>query len=97
MTWQLEQSGASVSGSLTMTDSTTGISGQGTVSGTLSGATLNFTLRVPAGGFGGSWASCTVDVTGSAQVGGSSMTGTYTGSNSCSGSIQAGQLTLTKS
>ena len=97
MLWQLEHSGAAVSGSLTMTDTTAGNVGQGTVTGTVSGSSLAFTLRIPVGGFGGTWTSCSAEVTGNAQFTSSSITGTYTGSNSCSGVITSGQLTLSKS
>lgn len=97
MTWQLQQSGDSVSGTVTMTDTETGESGQGTLSGTVSGSDLSFTLRVPVGGFSGPYASCSSEVTGRAQFGASSITGTYAGTNSCSGYISSGQLTLGKS
>jgi hypothetical protein len=97
MTWRIEQSGASVSGTVALTDTTAGITGQGTVSGTVSGSSLAFTLRVPAGGFSEPWTGCTAEVTGSADVSGSSMSGNYKGSNSCTGVVSSGQFTLTKS
>ena len=97
MTWQLQQSDAAVSGTLTMTDTGTGRAGLGTITGTMSGEALSFTLRVPLGGFADPWASCTAEVTGAAQVSASTMTGSYTGTNSCTGPISSGQFTLTRS
>ena len=97
MTWQLEESNGSVSGTFTLTDTATGAVGQGTVTGTLSGSTLTFTLRVPAGGFTEPWGGCTAEVSGSARVASASMEGSYKGTNSCSGLVSSGQFTLTKS
>jgi hypothetical protein len=68
----------------------------GTLSGTLSGTTLAFTVAVPAGGVSDS-PGCTVSLTGTAAVSGATITGTYTGANSCTGAFTDGQLTLTKS
>ena len=96
MTWQLTQSGSSFSGSLTMTDTTTSVTGRGTVSGTLSGSSLQFSLSVPAGGFDNPYASCSATVSGSGTASASSITGSYSGSSTCTGTISAGQLTLNK-
>jgi len=96
MTWQITQSGASFSGQVTMTDSGTSVTGRGTVSGTVSGSSITFSINVPAGGFDSPFASCTANVTGSAVAADTSINGNYTGSNSCSGAISSGQITLNK-
>lgn len=95
--WQLTQSGSSFSGTLTITDTSSGAHGRGSVSGTLSGTTVEFAVTIPAGGFDEPWGACTADLTGTAKAAASALSGTYTGSNSCTGSVTSGQLTLDKS
>ena len=95
MVLQLTQSGSSVSGSVTITDTSTGLTARGTVSGTVSGAVVHLSIAIPAGGFE-TQPSCTGNASGDAQVSGTSMAGTYTGSNSCTGAVGSGQMTLNK-
>jgi hypothetical protein len=94
MTWQLTQNGTTFSGTLSMTDTTARITGTGTVSGSVSGSSISFSLAIPAGGFGGTYASCSASASGTAQASSSQLTGTYAGSNSCTGAITSGQFTL---
>ena len=96
MSWQITQTDASFSGTVTMTDTSTGVGGSGSVSGTVAGSTIHFSISIPAAGFQSPFTSCTASVSGDGQATSSSITGTYTGSNSCSGAIAAGQLTLNK-
>lgn len=96
MSWQLTQTDASFSGTVTMTDTGTGLNGRGSVSGTASGSSIRFSINVAAGGFDSPYASCTASIAGDGQASASSITGTYAGSNSCSGAISSGQLTLNK-
>lgn len=96
LTWTLTQSGANVSGLASFTDTATGVSGTGTVSGSVSGATLSFTITIPAGGFPAPANACTASMQGSAQATSTSIDGMYTGTNSCTGPIQSGHFTLTK-
>jgi hypothetical protein len=99
MTWRITQSGASFSGSLTITDNSTNVTGRGTVSGSVSGSSLQFSLSVPAGGFDAPYTSCSSTVSGSGTSSSTSITGTYSGSSTgaCStGTIASGQLTLNK-
>lgn len=99
MTWQITQSGTSFSGTLTMTfidAAKTSVTGRGTVAGTVSGASMTFTLTVLAGGFDNPYGSCSANVSGTGTASATSITGTYTGSSSCGGAISAGQLTLNK-
>lgn len=96
MTWQLTQSGTSVSGTMTMTDTSTKVTGRGTVSGTISGSSLQFSVSVLPGGFDSPYNTCSASVEGNATISSSSLTGTYGGSSSCSGAITSGQLTLNK-
>ena len=96
MSWQVTQAGESFSGTMTITDTGTGLGGRGSVSGTLSNASIHFSISIPAGGFDSPYAACTANVTGDGQASTSSITGTYSGSNSCAGTITSGQLTLNK-
>ena len=99
MTWQLTQSGSSFSGSLTMTDSSTNVTGRGTVSGSVSGSSLQFSLSVPTGGFDAPYGGCSATVSGTATASSTTITGTYSGSSTgpCStATIASGQLTLSK-
>ena len=96
MSWQLSQTDTSFSGTLTMTDTVAGVTGRGSVSGTVSGSSIRFSINVPAGGFASPYAACTASVSGEGQASLSTVTGTYSGSNSCSGAITSGQLTLSK-
>ena len=96
MTWQLSQSGSTLTGAMTMTDDATGITGRGSVSGSVTGATIQFALTVLAGGFDGDYAACTASVSGSGSASASAISATYTGSNSCNGSVSSGQLNLSK-
>lgn len=74
----------------------TTVTGRGTVSGTVSGATIQFSISVLAGGFDSPFVACTADISGTGSVSSTSITGTYTGSSSCGGAISSGQLTLNK-
>jgi hypothetical protein len=96
MTWQLTQTDASFSGTVRATDTSTGAVGTGSVSGTITGSTLQFSITIPAGGYPSPYASCTANVSGSGQATSSTITGTYTGTSSCAGTIGSGQLTLNK-
>lgn len=96
MTWSLTQSGTSFSGSLALTDNNTGTKANGTVSGSISGSSLTFSLSVPAGGADGTFGSCSATASGQGSVSGTSMSGSYTGTNSCSGTVSSGTLTLSR-
>lgn len=97
MEWSLTESNGSVSGSVTLVDFTAGVKGTGSMSGTLSGATVTFTLTVPAGGFDGPFAGCSAAMTGQATLTDATLTVSYSGTNSCSGAVATGTATLSKS
>jgi hypothetical protein len=68
----------------------------GTLTGNLSGTSLTFTISVPLGGISG-FADCTAKIDGTAAgVSSSTISGTYTGTNSCSAPFTGGQFNLTK-
>ena len=94
MTWPLTQSGSTVTGSMSFS----GMQGRspGAFSGMMSGDDLTFTMDVPIGGMMSS--GCSARATGTARVDGTrmTMTGTYSGSNSCTGSFINGQMTMTR-
>lgn len=95
MTWQLTQSGTSVTGSVVIADSLSVTIARGTLSGTLSGSSLQFTVTIPAGGFDGN-ASCSGSFTGTASATASSLSGSYAGTQSCTGAFSGGAITLSK-
>jgi hypothetical protein len=93
----VRQSGTSVTGTLTLRDTRSGIAGQGTVSGSLTGSTLSFTMSIPAGGFPSPYSSCTATLSGTANnVTSAAIAGSYSGNNSCGGAVTGGTLSLTK-
>ena len=97
MTWQVTRSGTSISGDdVHDRHTSTKVTGRGTVSGTVSGSSLQFTVSVLAGGFDSPYSTCSASVSGNATISSASVTGTYDGSSSCSGAIASGQLTLNK-
>lgn len=94
ITCQITQSGASFSGSLTISDPGTGYSARGAIAGTVSASSVQFSMHIPAGGFDKPYSACTADLTGEGSSSASAMTGTYSGTNSCTGPITGGQLSL---
>ncbi len=92
MTVLISESGSSVSG-------TVAFSGMpnltpGSLTGTLSGNIFTFTITMPAGSMLTS--GCSVTANGTLQVNVTTMTGAFSGSNSCDGAFTNGQMTLTK-
>jgi hypothetical protein len=88
MTWQLTQTGSSVSGMMTASTPVGTVVYNGTFSGTITGSTLIFTINIPVGNI--SLPSCSATISGSGDVANGSITGTYTGSNSCTGPFMLG-------
>jgi hypothetical protein len=91
---QVTQSGTNLTGTVSMSVITA--TGRGTLTGTVSGSSIHLTIAIPAGGFDAPFASCTASVSGDGQASASSITVIYTGTNSCSGPITKGELTLSK-
>jgi hypothetical protein len=89
MTFVLLQTGVTATGTGTYT--TNSGSGTGTFTGTISPSSNTITFSI-----GGTAGGCTFSVTGNGSVTGNSFGGTYTGTNSCSGPLAHGVLTLTK-
>jgi hypothetical protein len=96
MTWRITQTGTAISG---IADAGTPLDGNafhGSVTGTLTGSSLTFTLTVPAGGVNGQ-PTCTVSITGTGTAASSSsITGTYSGTSTCAAAFTAGQFALSK-
>ena len=94
MTWPLTQSGSTVTGSMSFA----GMQGRspGAFSGMMSGDDMTFTMDLPNNSMMS--AGCTARATGTARVDRTrmTMTGTYSGSNSCTGSFVNGQMTMTR-
>ena len=96
LTWHVSQTGASFTGTVTMIDTATSVAGRGALSGTVSGLLMHFSLSVPAGGFDGPYDRCAADVSGDGKLSGATLDGTYSGVNSCTGKVTAGQFTMTR-
>jgi hypothetical protein len=92
MTWQMTQTDANAAGSMEM--SAFQGTGRMAISGTISGQTMTFTMNIPAGGM--PEPGCAATGNGTAHMNGNTMTGTYSGSNSCSGAFSNGQFTLSR-
>jgi hypothetical protein len=96
MTWQLTQNGSTVTGPMSFAGA--GMQGRmpGSFLGTMSGDDMTFTMDMPSSSMMSS--GCSSRATGTAHVNRTTMTmtGTYSGSNSCSGAYTNGQLTMTR-
>ncbi len=98
MTWQLTQNGSTVTGPMSFSDS--GMQGRtpGSFQGTMSGDDMTFTMDMATGSMMSS--GCWSKATGTAHVNRMTMpmtmTGTYNGTNSCSGAFTGGQMTMTR-
>ena len=96
MTWQLTQNGSTVTGPMSFSGS--GMQGRmpGSFLGTMSGDDMTFTMDMPTSSMMSS--GCSSRATGTAHVNRTTMTmtGTYSGSNSCTGSFANGQMTMTR-
>ena len=96
MTWQLSENGPTETGPMTFSGS--GMQGRtpGTFVGTMSGDDMSFAMDMPSNSMMST--GCSSRATGTAHVNRTTMTmtGTYSGSNSCSGSYTGGQVTMTR-
>jgi hypothetical protein len=105
LTWGLTQTGNVVSGTVLMKSSdAAGTCASchkeqkaGTVTGTLSGSTLTFTMTLPIGSAFSPTPNCSITASGTARNitdGEVVITGTYTGADSCLGPFAAGTVTM---
>ena len=96
MTWRLSQVEGWFSGSVHLIEDSTSALGYGSVTGTVEGTTVAFSITIPAGGFSTPYAHCTATLAGTATLGRTRMTGTFAGLNSCSGAVSDGTFTLVR-
>ncbi len=95
MTWRLTQSGASITGSFLAVEPPPRLTNyRGTISGSLSGTSLTFTIDVPKGSIVG-LPNCSVAINGTAVVTANVIEGTYTGED-CTGPFANGLMSLAK-
>src|SRR5262245_20834254 len=95
MTWTLSQSGSSFSGSfLGVEPPPRRTQYRGTISGTLSGSSLTWTVDIPKGSIVG-LPNCAVTINGSAAASAKEIVGTYTG-DACTGPFVDGLISLAK-
>ena len=96
MTWTASQSGSAVTGPVTAKTSLGIVVFTGSLTGTLTGSSLTFSITVPADGMSG-FPGCSATIDGTASgVSNTAIAGTYTGTNSCGGSFNSGHFSLTK-
>jgi hypothetical protein len=105
MTWRLAQDGSALSGTadlapLNAADGSCGSCHKfktGTVTGSLSGASLTMKLVFPSGGDGVPTPMCTIMFEAAASgIGASRIAATYTGDDSCEGPITGGTFVMTR-
>ena len=94
LTWALTQTGSTFTGTAAIDDRSVGITGRGTVNGSLVQGSVQFTLTVPAGGFDAPFETCSSTVSGEGLASATSLSAVYAGSSSCGGTITSGQLSL---
>jgi hypothetical protein len=104
--WTLTQDGTALSGTTSVTDNTRNMTGDGTIRGAVSGKSISFRMEVPAGGFAGTMATCSmvVDGDGTMSDDGRRISGTYTGAfagtmppqRSCGGTLSRGAFSMTR-
>ena len=96
MTWQLTENGSTETGPMSFSGS--GMQGRtpGTFLGTMSGDDMTFAMDMPSNSMMST--GCSSRATGTAHVNRTTMTmtGTYSGSNSCSGTYTSGQMTMNR-
>jgi len=104
VSWRVTQSGANVSGTVT-TQSTDAPgtcaschrSRTGTLSGTVTGTTLNWTATFPADPSHDPTPICSATLTGTIpDITANSLSGTYSGSDTCEGQYTNGTLAMTR-
>jgi hypothetical protein len=81
LTWQVTQSSNRISGTVSSEDRGTGLKSSGSLSGTLAGSSLTFTIAIPAGGYSGvnSCNAATANLSGSATASAGTISGSYSG------------------
>ena len=94
MTWQMTQTGSTFTGTVSFAN----YHGNGSmqVSGTMNGKTGTFTMTMPNGTM--PMSGCSGQVTGTFDMDDMmvKMTGTYTGSTTCTGPFDHGQMTMSR-
>lgn len=94
MSWAITQNGRTITGTVTGTTNVGRPVYTGSVTGTQSSGTLRFTVAVPAGRIA-DLPDCSLQLTGAlTDIQAGSMAGTYTGSHSCFGPVDAGRILL---
>lgn len=94
MTWQLTQTGNAVTGSMTFSGMPNGM--RGTFTGTMDADDMNFTMDMPMGTMMSGGCAATARGTAHLDRTTMTMTGTYSGSNSCSGAFAGGQMNMSR-
>ena len=91
--WRIKQQDDSIAGTMRI-DGTSGV-WNGSVSGKLTGTSLDFTLTTPRGAHP-AYPNCSAILNGRATVTSDEIVGTYSATNSCFGKATEGRLSLTR-
>lgn len=96
MTWQITQNGNAFTGVMQFPGYAGMMGGVMTVSGTINGKTATFTMTMPSGSM--MTATCSAVANGTLDLDDlmTQMHGTYSGSNSCTGLFNQGQMSMTR-
>ena len=104
--WALSQNGTALSGTTQISDTTRSMMGDGTIRGVVNGKTISVHMEVPAGGFAGAMAACSMVIDGAGTISddGGKITGSYTGSlagmigpqRSCGGALSRGTFSMSR-
>lgn len=95
MTWVLTKTATGASGPATTRTPLGSAVMTGTISLEQTGTSATWRIDVPAGGVTGA-PGCTVQVTGSATLTATAITGTYSGTGSCTDAFSGGTVSLSK-
>jgi thioredoxin-dependent peroxiredoxin len=93
MSWNITQEGGRVAGRFKGKEPSSGLVFEGPIIGHLSASTLSFTMTVERGTMPRPYKSCEIVMTGTANVTGIEIKGTYEG-RACGRPVQDGRLTL---
>ena len=91
-TWNLSEDGTSVTGYMDLAP--LGGTGRMQMTGAANGNSWTVSMTIPAGMMGDA-SACSSTAVGTCQVSGTTMTGSYSGANSCAGPFN-GALTMTR-
>ena len=97
LTWLLTHSGSQLTGTMSGNDTVSGVLtfSNATTTGSVTGSSLTSVWTFPLGSVV-LLPNCAATINAQASVSNNTMTGTYSGTNTCTGPVTNGQFSLTK-